>query len=646
LARRAMSLLDLIAWVSRWRGALEGARIDNVYNLKEGEGVVVKVKGVGVQGEIVAEAGRRLHFTRRDLKAREQVPRGLAALARKHLRGAKITGVGMLGSDRVAYIEASTGHRLYVELVPRGVVALVSPEGLILGATRHEDFRDRSVRPRREYKPPPLSGVDPFSLDAARLAELAASGRDLVRGLIRGAKVPAEAAEEAIHRCGLRKDLKPGEVPAGGYECIAEKLREIHGESLEGRGFLALEAGEADPFRPTRFERVREYSVIDEALDDLFASGVAGEAGEAEDPELARLKASMEEARRLAEEYRRRAGELRRAAEALAAMYHEAEEALRLAADGVVRRPVVEVGRGEAVLEVDGVRVNVKLGLTLDRVIVDLYRRVGELEAKARRAEAAAEEVVKRLGELRLKSMARRFQALARLRRRHWFERYHWTVTRSGFLAVGGRDAGQNESVVKRYLGPRDIFMHADIHGAPAVVLKVGGAEPGEGDLYDAAVIAAAYSRAWKAGLGSVSVYWVWGEQVSKSAPAGEYIARGGFMVYGRRNYIGPVRLELALGVALDEEGAPLVLAGSEEVVRRYSIAYAILAPGDTSLTEAPGEVKKALAAKAQGDEARAAVLGVPDEEVEKRLPGRIRILRAAKGEGLPFKPPAPGGEG
>ncbi len=645
MARRAMNLLDLMAWVSRWREPLEGARIDNVYNLKEGEGLVVKVKGVGVQGEIVAEAGRRLHFTRRDLKAREQVPRGLAALARKHLRGSRISSVGFLEYDRVAYVETATGYRLYVELVPRGVVALVSPDGVILGASRHEDFRDRSVRPRREYKPPPLSTVNPFRLSPERLAELAAAGRDLVRGLIRGAKVPAEAAEEAIHRCGLRKDLKPGEVDGGGYRCLAEKLGEILEESLEGRGYLALDAGEADPFRPRRFEKIREYEVLDEALDDLFASGVAGEAGEGEDPELARLKASMEEARRLAEEYRRRAEELRRAAERLAAAYHEVSQALVAASRGEAVPPVVEVSRGEAVLEVDGVKVRVKLGQSLDKVIVDLYRRVGELEAKARRAEAAAEEVVKRLGELRLRSMARRFQALARLRRRYWFEKYHWTVTRSGFLAVGGRDAGQNESVVKRYLGPRDIFMHADIHGAPAVVLKVSGVEPGEGDLLDAAVIAAAYSKAWKAGLGSVSVYWVWGEQVSKSAPAGEYIARGGFMVYGRRNYLGPIRLELALGVALDEEGAPLVVAGSEEVVKRYSLAYAIIAPGDVSVTEAPGELKKILSARAPGEEAKAAVLGVPEEEIEKRLPGRIRVLRSFKGEGLPFKPPTQGGE-
>ncbi len=38
-------------------------------------------------------------------------------------------------------------------------------------------------------------------------------------------------------------------------------------------------------------------------------------------------------------------------------------------------------------------------------------------------------------------------------------------------------------------------------------------------------------------------------------------------------------------------------------------------------------------------------MLGVPEEEIEKRLPGRIRVLRSSKGEGLPFKPPTQGGE-
>ncbi len=42
-----------------------------------------------------------------------------------------------------------------------------------------------------------------------------------------------------------------------------------------------------------------------------------------------------------------------------------------------------------------------------------------------------------------------------------WFEKFRWFITSENYLVIGGRDAGQNELLVKRYLRPRDIYMHA-----------------------------------------------------------------------------------------------------------------------------------------------------------------------------------------
>jgi len=297
---------------------------------------------------------------------------------------------------------------------------------------------------------------------------------------------------------------------------------------------------------------------------------------------------------------------------------------------GVAR---VNPGGGYYVVEIPGLPepLRVRAGETPDRMIVRLYTEAGEAEAKARRAREALEKARERLAELELKARARRIQELARARRREWYEKYHWIITRNGFLAIGGRDASQNESVVKRYLGDDDIFMHADIHGAPAVVVKTGGRTPPEEDLLDAAVIAAAYSKAWRAGVGSVRVYWAWGRQVSKSPPAGEYLARGAFMVYGRKNYLPPIPLRLAMGLSLDSEGAPLVVVGPEDLVAERSLAYVILAPGDLKVEEAAEAVREALAKALPGGE-RHYALGLPREEVERRIPGRSRILAARRG--------------
>ena len=42
----------------------------------------------------------------------------------------------------------------------------------------------------------------------------------------------------------------------------------------------------------------------------------------------------------------------------------------------------------------------------------------------------------------------------------------------SAIYILGGRDAQQNELIVKRYMKPVDVYVHADLHGASSIVIK------------------------------------------------------------------------------------------------------------------------------------------------------------------------------
>jgi predicted ribosome quality control (RQC) complex YloA/Tae2 family protein len=141
-----------------------------------------------------------------------------------------------------------------------------------------------------------------------------------------------------------------------------------------------------------------------------------------------------------------------------------------------------------------------------------------------------------------------------RVRRKEWFEKFRWFVSSDGFLVVGGKDAVTNEVLIKKYADARDIVFHADIVGAPFVVIKTEGQTPGEQCLQEAAEFAAAFSRAWREGFTSVDVYWVKPEQLSKGGPSGESVAHGAFVVRGERNWMRGVPLRVAIGVAVDAE--------------------------------------------------------------------------------------------
>ena len=634
MARRSMSRWDVEAWLSTSRSILEGARVDNVY---EDQGVfILKVKPpIGDYKLLVAESGRRIHFSRRVSTVPAIRPKGLLALLRKYCRGSKIREVRQLAKDRVIVFDLNNDYKIVLELLPRGLLVLLDPDNLVKGASSYVELRDRTVKPRKAYHPPPLEELDPPSLDPKRALELLheSKGKDLVRALVRGLRIPGEVAEEALYRSGVDPRLRPGDVDAETMKAILEELKKLKTESLEGRGYIGFRGEtplEAVPFKPTRME-YRYYSSFDEALDDFFALLVEPATS---DPELEKLVRSLEEARKTAEEYKRRAEELRLIAEHVSANYYAFKSLLECASS---KNPlscpgVKEVKNGKIVVEVLGAQLVVNPREGLDRLVVRLFKEAGELESKAKRAERVMLESQQRINELKLKARVRELRSKLRTRERKWFERYHWTITTNGFIAVGGRDASQNESVVRRYLGPNDIFLHADIHGAPAVVLITRGREPSSEDIEDAAYIAAAYSKAWKAGIASVSVYWVRGSQVSRSPPAGEYLSKGGFMVYGRKNYLSPLQLKIYLGIALDDEGLPIVIQGSRRIVERASIAFAELVPGDLKAEEALERIRSGLAALLPEEE-KHLILAMDKNEIASRLPGRSRITGYYRGE-------------
>jgi predicted ribosome quality control (RQC) complex YloA/Tae2 family protein len=58
------------------------------------------------------------------------------------------------------------------------------------------------------------------------------------------------------------------------------------------------------------------------------------------------------------------------------------------------------------------------------------------------------------------------------MRKRFWFEKFNWFISSENYLVISGRDAQQNEQIVKRYMKKGDIYVHADIHGAASCVIK------------------------------------------------------------------------------------------------------------------------------------------------------------------------------
>lgn len=237
--------------------------------------------------------------------------------------------------------------------------------------------------------------------------------------------------------------------------------------------------------------------------------------------------------------------------------------------------------------------------------------------------------------------------------KRMWFEQHRWGIVEGGHLVVGGKDAKGNDAVVKKHLSGDDMYLHADLHGAPSCSLrsqmgfapteqrplhlppdvpsyklvdKVKDSTLGEAQLQQAALLALAWSRAWNGGGAHGTVYSVRPAQVSKTAQTGEFVGKGAFIVRGQRTWYKDLDVCLGLGIVAIN-GVPLVVTGTPDVIRSMCVRYAILRPG---------MIKKERLANTMYK-----VTGLPTDDLLAVLPGASDVIEE---HGM-MTPPKAGGE-
>lgn len=137
-------------------------------------------------------------------------------------------------------------------------------------------------------------------------------------------------------------------------------------------------------------------------------------------------------------------------------------------------------------------------------------------------------------------------------RKAFWFEKFSYFISSDGYLVLGGKDAQQNELLYRRHLKKGDIYVHADLHGAASVVVKNMLSTPDApippSTLSQAGALTVSTSSAWDS-KAVMAAWWVEAGQVSKTAPTGEYLTTGGFMIRGKKNFLPPSQLLLGFGV-------------------------------------------------------------------------------------------------
>jgi len=286
--------------------------------------------------------------------------------------------------------------------------------------------------------------------------------------------------------------------------------------------------------------------------------------------------------------------------EDIAARFEEGAERGIAAAEAVAD---VNGAQGTVTLDIDDTRITVDPTMGVEKNADRLYQEAKRVEEKKEGALAAIEDTREQLEDA--KRRREQWEApdededddemadvdwlsrasIPRRRDEQWYERFRWFRTSDGYLVLGGRNADQNEELVKKYTEKNDRFFHTQAHGAPVTILKA--TEPNEASkavdfpessLEQAAQFAITYSSVWKEGQFAGDVYMAEPSQVSKTPESGEYVEKGSFVVRGDRRYFRDTPVGCAVGIAIQPQTQ--VLGGPPAAIEPKTETSIRLEPG------------------------------------------------------------------
>ena len=619
---KSMSNVDIFTISNELNNLLSGARVDKSFQPTK-DIVVMRfhVPGTG-RIDLVMQCGSRIHTSQYPLE-NPTTPPTFPMLLRKRVKGAHVISVKQHNFDRVVEIKVKKDkfYTIIVELFDKGNIILLDDENNIILPLKRKQMSNRDISSKREYIFPEERGINPISVSESEFKEIFNDAEsDVVRTLALNG-LGSLYAEEVIKRANeiteIDKNTPNSELSDKqleglylGFKNLFDSLDEdsikpqiVKSENKED--VVALDLKKYDDFEKTYYE------TFNEACDEFYSKKVNTDIKNIKETAWNKKVNKFEKRLRLQQEtldnFYKTIDDSQHKGEVIYSNYTIIENIVNVVnqarskdysfkeigktlknakKDGMAEAQIFESidKMGVLTLKIDDTTILIDPKLTIPENAENYYEKAKKAKRKTKGAQIAIENTKKQLEDIKSKKdVAMENIAVPKKRVKKnlkWFEKLRWFVSSDGFLVIGGRDANSNESVVKKYLDPNDIYLHADIHGATSTAVKLNGKKPNDNLLKESGEFAASFSSAWSMGFTSQDVFWVHPDQVSKTPEAGEFLAKGAFVIRGHRNYIRGARVKLAIGI-VDYEGKR-IMAGPIEALEAHCDNFVVIKPGFT----------------------------------------------------------------
>ncbi|WP_304091864.1 ribosome rescue protein RqcH [Methanobrevibacter gottschalkii] len=619
---KSMSNVDIYTVSDELNNLLSGARVDKSFQ-PTNDIVIMRfhVPGTG-RVDLVMQCGSRIHTTQYPLE-NPTTPPSFPMLLRKRIKGAHVESITQHNFDRVIKIRVKKDkyYTIIVELFDKGNIILLDDENNIIQPLKRKQLSERDISSKREYVFPKERGINPIEVTKEELSELFKNAdSDAVRTLAMNG-LGSLYAEEIIQRANNTVEIDKN-TPTS--QLSDEQIAEIHNSMQEL--FDNLKDGSIKPqivkkdskedvvpldlIKYDDFEKTF-YNDFNEACDEFYSKKVNSTIKNVKEAAWNKKVKKFEKRLNLQQEtldnFEKTIKESKHKGEVIYSNYPTIENIINVVNNawsndysfkeiGKILKKAKKDGMAEAqiyesidkmgvlTLNISDTSLNINPKLTIPENAEIYYEKAKKAKRKTKGALIAIENTKKQLEDIKSKkdiAMENVSVPKKRIKKNlKWYEKHRWFISSDNTLVVGGRDANSNELIVKKYLDPNDIYLHADIHGASSVSIKLNGEELNENIIKESGEFAASFSSAWSMGFTTQDVYWVHPDQVTKTPESGEFLKKGSFVIRGHRNYIRSARVRLGIGI-VDYEGKR-IMAGPVDALEAHCDNFVVLKPGFT----------------------------------------------------------------
>lgn len=668
--KKEITSFDIATIVLELKRLIINAWVANIYQI-DVKTLVLKLNQPNQPTlHLLIEAGNRLHLTR-IVSEKPSKPSAFCMALRKHLRNGKVQTVEQHEFERIVTIRIKAKReefQLICELFGDGNIILVSPENKILQALSYRRMRDRNILRNETFLYPPPSGKNPLRVERSDLDEIRNYEQlEIVKALARFFAIGGFYAEEILLRAQIDKNVQCVSLNSNNLDSVFNALKELL-STIKNEQFkpsiIVNENGEwidVVPFSLTRYSnfKTKLYPSFNEALDEFYAErGVEREIITVtsdvkqllaqqerilakQQKTLKELEGKIEKNKKIGDIIYAHFGELqllvqkimeeKNSGKSWNTIVSALEKARKEATAPATYYRSLDPQNAILHLSIDELTFPINLRKSIQENAAEFYEKTKKSQKRREGAEKALLGTRQRMAELKEQKIER-ISAISKppvqkVEKKAWYEKFRWFHSSEGFLVLGGKDAMTNEILVKKHMEAHDLVFHADIRGAPFVIVKTERHKVSEGTINEAAEFAAAFSRAWKEMFSAVDVYWVRPEQVSKTPPTGQFLPKGSFMIYGKKNYLRKVPLHTAIGILIKEERQIKIIGGPKDAIASQTEFYIQIAPGDHSSEKLAKQIRQLLSQKAP-KEWRENMLSVSLNEIQKFIPpGKGTIL-------------------